>query len=79
MTRDRALEISDELVKAGVTHSITVGVHDGYMPRERYTVNFTPVLTYDSTDITALQRLADRLNCDIAYVQGSFTFTNRLT
>lgn len=74
MTRDRALEISDALVARGSTHTITVGVHDGYQPRERYTVNVTPTLVYSATDLTALQRLADGLGCVIAYCNGSFVF-----
>ena len=74
MTRDRALQISDALAGAGTTHTITVGVHDGYQPRERYSVQVTPVLSYPWTDITALQRIADSLGCVIGYVQGSFVF-----
>lgn len=75
MTRDEALTISDALVMLGKTHTIVVGVADNYMPRENYTVNITPTLTYAPTDITALQRLADHLGYHIAYVAGSFTFT----
>ncbi len=74
-TREWALRISDALVERGQTHTIVVGVHDGYMPRERYSVNVTPALAYSATDITALQRLADGLGCGIAYCNGSFTFT----
>lgn len=74
--RERALQISDALVDAGKSHTIVVGIHDHYAPRERYSVNVTPVLTYAPTDITALQRLADHLGCAIAYVNGSFTFTD---
>lgn len=77
MTRKRALAISDALAEAGVTHTIVVGVHDNHMPRERYTVNVTPVLVYNATDITALQRLADSLKCGIAFCAGSFTFEER--
>ena len=77
MNRDRALEISDALAEAGTTHTVIVGVHDGHMPRERYSVNVTPVLSYAPTDITALQRLADSLRCEIAYINGAFTFTER--
>lgn len=47
------------------------------MPRERYTVQVTPVLTYSATDITALQRIADHLRCAIAYVNGSFVFVEQ--
>jgi hypothetical protein len=72
--RERAIEISDALVTAGITHSVVVGVWDNAMPRERYTVNVTPLLSYSSTDITALQRLADSLGCVIAFCAGSFTF-----
>lgn len=75
MTREEALRISDALVEQGKTHTITVGVHDGYHPRERYSVDITPVLTFSPTDITALQRLADALGYHIAYCNGSFTFT----
>jgi hypothetical protein len=75
VTREKALEVSDALVERGITHTLVVGVHDGYMPRERYTVNVTPTLTYSPTDITALQRIADSLKCGIAYVAGSFTFS----
>jgi hypothetical protein len=75
MTRERAIEVSDALASFGQSHSIVVGVNDGYVPRERYTVNVTPTLTYTETDITALQRLADSLKCGIGYVAGSFTFT----
>lgn len=74
MTRERALEVSDLLTERGISHTISVGVHDGYMPRERYTVQVTPVLAYSSTDITALQRLADSLKCVIGFVNGSFVF-----
>jgi hypothetical protein len=73
-TKEWALAISDALAEAGQTHTITVGVHDGYMPRERYSVSITPALMFSATDITALQRLAESLSCGIAYVQGSFTF-----
>ena len=76
MTRDRALEISDVLTERGIGHTIVVGVADGYHPRERYTVNVTPVLTYAPTDITALQRIADSLRSSIAYINGSFMFTD---
>lgn len=76
-SREWALAISDALVKHGQTHSVGVGVHDGYIPRERYTVNVTPALTFSPTDISALQRLADGLDCGIAYCNGSFTFTER--
>ena len=75
MSREKALEISDALVARGQSHTIVVGVHDGYMPRERYTVNVTPALAFSALDITALQRLADGLGCGIAYCAGSFTFT----
>lgn len=74
MNRERALEISDALVDLGRTHTIVVGVADGYNPRERYRVNVTPALTFSPTDITTLQRLADHLRCEIAYVNGSFEF-----
>jgi len=76
--REWALEISDALVERGQTHTIVVGVHDSYMPRERYSVNVTPVLSFSATDISALQRLADGLGCGIAYLQGSFTFTETI-
>ena len=79
MSRERAIEISDALAAFGQSHTIVVGVADGYMPRERYTVNVTPTLTYTPTDLTALQRLADSLKCQIGYVAGSFTFTERQT
>lgn len=75
MKRERALEISDALTTAAINHTIVVGVADGFMPRERYSVNVTPMLAYSPTDITALQRLADNLKCHIAYINGSFTFT----
>lgn len=74
-TRQKALRISDALVELGVSHTIVVGVHDKFSPRETYTVNVTPLLTYSPTDITALQRLADNLGLSIAYCAGSFTFT----
>jgi hypothetical protein len=74
MNRDRALEISDALAEAGKTHTISVGVHDGFMPRENYFVKVTPVLSYAPTDLTALQRLADHLRCEIAFIAGSFEF-----
>lgn len=76
MTRDRALQISDALVERGESHTIVVGVQDGFSPRERYSVNVTPLLAFSATDISALQRLADSLDSGIAYVQGSFTFTD---
>lgn len=76
MTRERALEISDALTAAGKHHKITVSVYDGHLPRERYTVDVTPMLSYSVTDITALQRLADSLKCGIGYIQGSFVFTD---
>lgn len=79
MNRERALEISDALVERAVGHTIVVGVADGYQPRERYTVNVTPALTYSPTDISSLQRLADGLRCGIAYVAGSFTFTEEVS
>jgi hypothetical protein len=75
MTRERAIEVSDALAVFGQSHTIVVGVADGYAPRERYTVNVTPTLSYSETDLTALQRLADSLKCGIGYVAGSFTFT----
>jgi hypothetical protein len=75
MSREKALEISDALVERGQSHMIVVGVHDGYTPRERYSVNITPGLAFSATDISALQRLADGLGCGIAYCDGSFTFT----
>jgi hypothetical protein len=75
MTREQAYKISDALVESAISHTIQVGVHDNYAPRERYSVNVTPVLSYSPTDISALQRLADFLGCSIAYVAGSFTFT----
>lgn len=77
MTRDRALQISDTLAEGGISHTINVYVADGYMPRERYTVNITPTLAYASTDITALQRLADKLKLNVAFCAGSFTFEER--
>lgn len=76
MNRERALEISDALVTAGQTHTITVGVRDGFMPREVYSVQVTPVLSFSATDISALQRLADGLKSGIGYTQGSFVFTD---
>ncbi len=76
MKRERALELSDALTALGQSHTVTVGVHDGYMPRENYSVNVTPVLSFSPTDITALQRLADSLGSGIAYIQGSFVFTD---
>ena len=76
MTRERAIEISDALAAFGQSHTIVVGVADGYLPRERYTVNVTPTLTYTPADLTALQRLADSLKSRIGYVAGSFTFTD---
>jgi hypothetical protein len=77
MTRDQALKISDHLVEAAVSHSIQIGVQDKFLPRERYSVNVTPVLSYSPTDISALQRIADFLGFDIAYIQGTFTFAER--
>lgn len=74
MKRDRALEISDALAEAGKTHTITIGVHDGHMPRENYFVKVTPALSYTPTNLTALQRLADHLHCEIAFIAGSFEF-----
>ncbi len=76
MTRERALEISDALVELGLTHSISVGVHDKFIPRERYTVNVTPLLAYSPLDISKLQAVAGSLGSQIAYVQGTFTFTD---
>lgn len=73
-SRAKALEISDALVELAQSHTISVGVHDARVPRERYTVEVTPVLTFAATDITALQRLADKLGYEIAYCNGSFTF-----
>jgi hypothetical protein len=75
VTHDEALKISDALTALGQSHSIVVGVHDGYNPRENYSVNVTPALTFSPTDISALQRLGDELGYGIAYVAGSFTFT----
>lgn len=75
MTRDEALAISDALAERGQSHTVVVGVRDGYMPRENYYVNVTPVLTFSPTDISGLQRLADHLGYGIAYINGSFTFT----
>lgn len=75
MTRDEALKVSDALADLGQSHSIVIGVHDGYNPRENYTVNVTPALAFSPTDISALQRLGDKLGFGIAYVAGSFTFT----
>ena len=74
-TRECALEISDALTELGVSHSIVVGVAERCVPRESYTVNVTPMLTYSPADITALQRVADKFNLGIAYVAGSFMFT----
>ena len=74
-SREWALRVSDALVERGESHTIVVGVRDSFMPRERYSVNVTPVLAFAATDITALQRLADGLGCGIAYCNGSFTFT----
>ncbi len=76
MSRERALEISDALSALGQSHTISVGVHDGFQPRENYTVNVSPVLSFTPTDISALQRLADHLGSGIGYVAGSFTFTD---
>lgn len=74
MNRAKAFEISDALTKHGISHTIAVGVQDGYIPRERYSVNVTPLLLYLPTDIAALQRLAEELECTIALVAGSFAF-----
>jgi len=74
-SREWALAISDALVALGQSHEIMVGVHDGRMPREQYTVNVTPPLAFSPTDISALQRLADAFGCGIAFIAGSFTFT----
>ena len=74
-TKGWALAISDALAALGQSHEIIVGVHDGRMPRERYTVNVTPVLSFSPTDISALQRLADSFGCGVAFIAGSFTFT----
>ena len=76
MIRDEALRISDALAELGQSHTIVVGVRDGYLPREQYSVNVTPGLTYSPTDISALQRLADHLGFGIAYINGSFTFAS---
>lgn len=75
MTKDEAITISDALAELGQSHSVTVGVRDGYMPRENYSVNVTPALAFSPTDISALQRLGDKLGYGIAYISGSFTFT----
>lgn len=75
MSREQALRISDRLVVAGKTHTIVVGVMDGYMPRERYTVSITPALMFSALDITELQNLAAELGFRIAYCAGSFEFT----
>lgn len=74
MIRARALEISDALVERGESHKITIGVYDGMLPRERYTVSVEPLIAYSAIDITKLQRIADVLGCVIAYVNGSFVF-----
>lgn len=73
--REWALQISDALAALGRSHTIVVGVRDGYMPRERYSVNVTPALSFSPTDISALQRLADQFGLGVAYINGSFTFT----
>jgi hypothetical protein len=75
MTKDKALVLSDALVEIGVTHTIVVGVADNHNPRVCYSINVTPVLTYSSTDITRLQRLADQHKLGVAFIAGSFTFT----
>jgi hypothetical protein len=75
MSKDEALAISDALTVLGQSHTIVVGIQDGYNPRENYTVNVTPTLSFSPTDISALQRLADNLGYGIVYVAGSFTFT----
>jgi hypothetical protein len=77
MNREDALRISDRLVSAGKTHTVVVGVHDGRVPRESYTVNITPALTYTPTDITELQNIATELSLKIAYCAGAFTFVGR--
>ena len=77
MTRDQSRKISENLVEAGISHSIQIGVQDKFLPRERYSVNVTPVLSYSPTDISTLLRIADFLGHDIAYVQGTFTFVER--
>lgn len=74
-SREWALAISDALAALGQSHTIVVGGRGGYMPRERYSVDVRPVLSFSPTDISALQRLADSFKCGIAYVSGSFTFT----
>jgi hypothetical protein len=76
-SRDRALEISDALADAGISHTVAVRIAENFSPRETYQVDVTPVLTYAPTDITALQRLADVLQCEISFCAGSFTFVSR--
>jgi len=73
--RDEALRISDALVVLGQSHTISVGVRDGFQPRETYYVNVTPTLSFSPTDISALQRIADNLGYGIAYISGSVSFT----
>lgn len=75
MEKTEAMKISDALVELGQSHSIVIGVKDGMNPRENYTVNVTPSLAYSPTDISALQRLGDKLGYGIAFIGGSFTFT----
>lgn len=75
MTREESLVVSDALVELGQTHTIVVGVRDGRMLRENYTINVTPVLSFAPADITALQRLGDVLGYGICFIAGSFTFT----
>jgi hypothetical protein len=74
-SREWALALSDALVELGVTHSIGVGVADKHMPREQYSVDIRPALTYSATRISALQRLADSFECGVAFMAGAFTFT----
>lgn len=75
MTREQALVVSDALAELAQSHTIAVGVRDGNVPRENYEVHVTPVLSFSPTDISALQRLGDKLGYGIAYINGSFMFT----
>jgi len=75
MTRKDALRVSDALEAAGISHSITVGIHDSLSPRVHCSVKpHGGALTTTPEQLEAAQAVARASGFRLALIGGEMEF-----
>jgi hypothetical protein len=78
MTRDTAYELANQLVDAGFSTTIAIGVHPKHLPRESCTVQCQS-LGFDADELEQLLTIARRNGLRIHLINGSPTFVGEPT